>query len=208
MQVSIDSYPLTDGTLSGGFALSQLRINVQRIFDIFIASPATHGLLVIGRRYFIKEYHSGDDFTNVGAINITGDIFFATGTTPSVWTFFSVLVPFGPVLLDRNIIRTSIDFQVTRLHDSFAAADIYVTDIDSIIPSDGAVEFTSTFGSVRFLIHAVLISHQLVKLNGKATTHAYHIEGGRFNTSPAYYIITQDDFYILQEDLSRIETEH
>lgn len=161
MQVSIDSYPLTDGTLSGGFALSEMRVNVQRIFDVVVP---------------------------IDAIN--------------------------PECYDRDIRKTVVDFQVTRLHASFAAADIYVADHDAAIPSSGPVLFLPTSGpfspasNVRFLIHARLISHQLVKLNGKATTHAYHIEGGRFNTGAAYYIITEDDFFILTEDGFKIETEH
>lgn len=216
VQVSIDSYPLTNGTLSGGLALSAMRINVQRIFDVVIpiSERLTEGTLVIGMLYRIEVYHGGDDFTNVGGTNITGDIFIATGTTPNVWLFESVLVPFAPVLFDRNIVRTSIDFQITRIHASFASSDIYVADHDAAIPSSGPVLFLPTSGpfspatNARFLIHAALISHQLVKLNGKATTHAYHIEGGRFNTNAAYFRLLEDGYYRLLEDGGRRELEH
>jgi hypothetical protein len=36
MQCSIGAYYLADGTLAGGYALSNLRIKIQRIFDIAI----------------------------------------------------------------------------------------------------------------------------------------------------------------------------
>ena len=33
---SINDIPLADGTLSGGYALSEIRVNVQRIFDVVV----------------------------------------------------------------------------------------------------------------------------------------------------------------------------
>jgi len=50
------------------------------------------GALVIGQTYEIIQYVAGDDFLNVGASsNATGEIFVATGTTPTIWTNGSVL---------------------------------------------------------------------------------------------------------------------
>jgi len=50
------------------------------------------GLLVVGNRYVISDFHAGDDFTNVGAAsNATGVIFVASGTTPTTWSNNSVL---------------------------------------------------------------------------------------------------------------------
>jgi hypothetical protein len=47
----------------------------------------TSGLLTIGKVYHIYDYQAGDDFTNVGAaLNQTGQVFTATGTTPATWT--------------------------------------------------------------------------------------------------------------------------
>jgi len=55
-------------------------------------STQTNGTLVVGRKYIIATYNSGDDFTNVGAAsNATGVIFIATGDTPATWTNSSVL---------------------------------------------------------------------------------------------------------------------
>ncbi len=45
----------------------------------------TSGLLVVGTNYLINDLKAGDDFTNVGYVS-EGDIFTATGTTPTAWT--------------------------------------------------------------------------------------------------------------------------
>lgn len=47
--------------------------------------------LVVGTQYIIQVYGAGDDFSNVGAANVEGEIFGATATTPTVWTHGSVL---------------------------------------------------------------------------------------------------------------------
>lgn len=52
----------------------------------------TSGPLVIGATYVILTYFAGDDFTNLGAfINAEGEIFVASGTTPTTWTNGSIL---------------------------------------------------------------------------------------------------------------------
>jgi hypothetical protein len=59
----------------------------------------TSGTLVIGKRYRITTFVSGDSFTNVGAAsNATGVEFVATGTTPTTWTNSSALDRIGCVL--------------------------------------------------------------------------------------------------------------
>lgn len=46
----------------------------------------TSGTLVTGSVYKIVTFVAGDDFSNLGATNVTGNIFTATGTTPTTWT--------------------------------------------------------------------------------------------------------------------------
>ena len=46
----------------------------------------TSGSLIVDFTYRIILYVTGDDFTNVGGSNLTGAVFVATGTTPTVWT--------------------------------------------------------------------------------------------------------------------------
>jgi parallel beta-helix repeat protein len=58
-------------------------------FKIKARAPtsATSGFFIVGRKYRITTYVSGDDFTNVGAAsNDNGVVFTATGTTPTTWT--------------------------------------------------------------------------------------------------------------------------
>ena len=56
---------------------------------------ATSGLLIAGQTYYIANYVAGDDFTNVGGTNVTGNTFVASGTTPTAWTNSSILVSVG-----------------------------------------------------------------------------------------------------------------
>lgn len=51
----------------------------------------TSGALVTGRDYLIVHYITGDDFTNVGSTNADGEVFTASGTTPTTWTEGSTL---------------------------------------------------------------------------------------------------------------------
>ena len=129
----------------------------------------------------------------------------------AVTRVFDVVIPLEallPVLFDRQVTRTAVDFQITRVHASFEAADQYVADHDAAIPSSGDVAFTALDGTVRYLLNAYLIQHTRVGGIGKTTVHAYHIEGGRISTQPHAYILMEDSGYILQEDGSKIEMEH
>jgi hypothetical protein len=70
----------------------------------YTGASITSGVLVSGKFYRITQFVSGDDFRNVGALRPTGNcglwcggyhmsgqIFEATGTTPTVWTHASKL---------------------------------------------------------------------------------------------------------------------
>lgn len=58
----------------------------------------TSGTLTIGKRYRLKDFIAGDDFTNVGAAsNADGVEFIATGITPTTWTNSSEVIPIGCV---------------------------------------------------------------------------------------------------------------
>lgn len=57
------------------------------------STEATSGVLVVGADYLISDYNAGDNFTNVGAgSNETGEIFTASGTTPTTWSNGSTLI--------------------------------------------------------------------------------------------------------------------
>lgn len=67
----------------------------------YTGASTTSGVLVSGKFYRITHFVSGDDFRNVGGTlasrscgsgyHATGQIFQATGTTPTVWTHASKL---------------------------------------------------------------------------------------------------------------------
>jgi len=75
------------------------------------AQGQTSGLLVIGLTYVILTYVAGDDFTNVGGTNATGNGFVATGTTPTAWANgstlqvqpYSAIVPTGAEVLAPGV---------------------------------------------------------------------------------------------------------
>lgn len=52
----------------------------------------TSGLLVVGLKYTVTTLQAGDDFSNVGYVDINVE-FTATGTTPTTWSNASVVVP-------------------------------------------------------------------------------------------------------------------
>lgn len=58
-------------------------------------TPITSGSLVADKLYKINTFVAGDDFTNVGGTNETGNVFTATGTTPTTWANGSELQEVG-----------------------------------------------------------------------------------------------------------------
>jgi hypothetical protein len=64
--------------------------------DEWGGATATSGTLTVGKRYRLKDWITGDDFTNVGAAsNADGVEFVATGTTPTTWSNSSVVENIG-----------------------------------------------------------------------------------------------------------------
>jgi len=66
------------------------------LFDVSKHVTQTSGALVIGKRYTILDFNTGDNFTNVanvisGVINTTGCVFDAIGTTPTTYSNGSTL---------------------------------------------------------------------------------------------------------------------
>jgi len=58
------------------------------------AAQLTSGTLVVGVLYQLTTFVAGDDFTNVGCpSNLSGQLFYATGTTPTTWTNSSTVSP-------------------------------------------------------------------------------------------------------------------
>lgn len=54
--------------------------------NVYSVSAGGTGLLEVGQSYVIKYWDGTDDFTNIGAVtNVNGEVFTATGTTPTTW---------------------------------------------------------------------------------------------------------------------------
>ena len=58
----------------------------------------TSNPLVIGYEYIIDTFNAGDDFSNVGGTNETGNIFTATGATATTWANSSILRHLGVMM--------------------------------------------------------------------------------------------------------------
>ena len=207
MLCSINDYALADGTISGGWALTGLRYRMQRYFDVITPlpfyPPQELGLLNPGKLYEILNYAPGDDFTNVGGQNVTGDLFVATGPSPAVWEHSLIVQISSPVLLDRNKRRADISFNVLRIHDTIKAAEEYISLHDTTIPRYGDIKLTTmgTEAVIALIVNGALISHELVRQIGKFTEHAYRITG-----SPIFAPTPSED-YLVTEDGDRITTE-
>lgn len=91
----------------------------------YTGATTTSGVLVSGKFYRITQFVTGDDFRNVGAgvltricgtgYHNTGQIFQATGTTPTVWTKASRLTELKVVEL-----RAKADEVFTEASDTIA----------------------------------------------------------------------------------------
>jgi hypothetical protein len=106
------------------------------------------GGLTVGKYYLISKFCSGDDFKNVGATkNAIGQIFKATGTTPTAWTHGSIL---NEILLDD--LKADAD-------TTFAAAT------DTVTLTSGAFEGGSQSGEITF--EKILLGKALEELIGE-----------------------------------------
>jgi len=219
MLCSIDDYFLADGTLSGGYSLTALRLRMQRIVDVVvpIAETLESGLLATGMAYRIILYQSGDDFTNIGGTNVTGNVFIATGTTPTNWTNQSDLIALSPTLLDRNNRKVDITFNIQRVQASIKDAENFINIHEAAIPRTGDIKLTvSTYGippigplaPVALIVNGELLSHELVREIGSFTEHSYHITGSPVFAPPSdAFIITEADEFIITETSDKILVE-
>jgi len=88
------------GSLSAADKTKLDGITATKIYTALLTEVApaaiTSGLLVVGMRYTLTTFVAGDDFLNVGAaLNQTGQIFIATGITPTVYANGSTLTSDG-----------------------------------------------------------------------------------------------------------------
>ena len=93
-----------------------------------IVSTHTSGTLDVASEYVIQRYRIGDSFTNVGATeNEEGQLFTASGTTPTTWTKKSKLAKVTRVNLTAATIRMQIYDGTTVVKTITSSSGITVT---------------------------------------------------------------------------------
>src|SRR5258707_9571945 len=127
MLVSIGTYDICDGTLTGGVAVSDLRLKSDRLFDFVVP---------------------------------IGDV---------ASTFF-----------DRITSTTDITFIVKRTFGSVRTAEKFILQLDTLLPTSGAMTFTTTGPSpgTRVIPNGFVLDHSLIQEQGATTFHQYHVTGG------------------------------
>ena len=126
MLVAIGTYAICDGTTSGGVAIGQARVQMDRIFDIVIP-----------------------------------------------------LAELNPELFDRTCRKITFTFTVKATHANAAAAEQFIMDLDSNLPSSGTVKLTPTGStSYRYIPNGRVVNHQSEYV-GATTTTVYTIVGGQ-----------------------------
>lgn len=74
-------------------ALLDFDATAEEVVSALEGIQKTSGTLVSGAKYKIVTFVTGDNFSNLSATNVTGNVFTASGTTPTTWTNGSVLSP-------------------------------------------------------------------------------------------------------------------
>jgi len=114
--VSSYSNPQADGqSYTGTFQHSETEARKEsdhtctiiQTLTLATGTEQTSGTLVVGKEYILVDWITGDDFSNIGATNEDGNVFTATGTTPTTWTNSSVVLlniaEADAVLVNRNV---------------------------------------------------------------------------------------------------------
>ncbi len=96
----------------------------------------TSGTLTTGKRYRIIDFNAGDNFTNVGGTNVTGDVFTASGTTPTTWSNGSEL----------QEATADLDFDATSTEVATALnATAWIAATSGVTVSGATLRFLVTF---------------------------------------------------------------
>lgn len=206
MTVTVGDYSLCDGTLAGGVAVSDLRVNQRRIVDVVAVLPKSYRILLLnpGTGYSIEDELTisadGVAVMKVSVIGAGGKVvnfrvvsntfrhnatsLIAIGGTGSTATFdvydFAQPNASSPVAFNRIGRPCVYDFTVKRTHPSLELAEEFIIGLEDAIPSSGELSITTT-GPVEatFAIPGAKVqSLELVQQQGSTTFHSYSIIGG------------------------------
>lgn len=113
-------------------------------FPLAPVAPQTVGPLVATKRYLITNFVAGDSFLNVGATaNATGNIFTATGTTPTTWTNGSAV---QEITTDLAVDATYTQVQ-TALNATAAITALGGVTVTRPVVGTYQVTFTGSYGA-------------------------------------------------------------
>ena len=96
---------------------------------------------------------------------------------------FDVVVPLDDsdvTLFDRRTTTCDLTLTIKRTHSSLAAAEQFIVQLDTNLPTSGTVTFTTTGPSAvtRKVPMGFIVDHALIQEQGATTFHQYHIIGG------------------------------
>lgn len=103
------------------------------VSDLYQSTESsTSGLLVLGVEYVILALNVGDNFVNVGYVGM-GTPFFATGTTPTVWSNGTVVIdvklsaPVGTVLANTTEMYFTYSYIDEGVYFVTSSKDLFTT---------------------------------------------------------------------------------
>lgn len=135
-----DDVDLSDATVRIGLGTVD-QLPTSGTFPLAPIAAQTTGPIISAKRYIITSFVAGDSFLNVGAtVNATGNMFVATGTTPTTWTNGSAL---QEITADLDIDATYAEVQ-TALNATAA------------ITALGGVTVTGSAGKYRVVFSAAV----------------------------------------------------
>lgn len=108
------------------------------LFDVSKHVTQTSGVLEVGVEYTILDFNTGDIFTNVGGTNVTGNVFVATGTTPTAYTYGSTLAKYVTQSYTYAELKEGLD--TYSLEGTLTADQINTLDTTPVefMPAQGA----------------------------------------------------------------------
>ncbi len=207
MTISIGAYVLCDGTLENGVAVSELRLNQRRIYDVFDVLPDSYriGINSAGTGYEIDDdlfIDNGDGQFAAILVTAVGDSGEVTGFRTASNTFHSAqtLSASGgmgsgaffsagasiqpnvtsPLAYDRTGRPCTYAFTVKRTHADVGEAEDFIIGLEDALPVSGTVAIT-TSGPVEYsfeIPNGRFQSHDLQQQIGATTFHSYSIIGG------------------------------
>lgn len=139
------------------------------LFDVSKHVTQTSGVLEVGVSYTIITFVAGDNFTNVGGTNVTGNVFVATGTTPTTYTNGSTLAKYVTQSYTYAELKDEVS-EVKTIKVSLTAAQIKALPTTSItlIAAPGAGRMNQVISAIAKLNYGTVAFDQSSDLQIRA----------------------------------------